>query len=240
MYLSIPIPKDGELAITVGQTVDYGTPFVKQKDKKEIKVPLASLLHKPEKKIFQYLKKFVGEQIEKDELIAEAKSFLGTKKYKSPVRGVLKEINHTDGSITIETDSENVSDLVCYFCGEVAEVGDEDVKIKVKHLKEITIAEPTNSFGGEILWYNGDEPYNLKFDITDQKIVFSVSLTPFEQVKLETLGVDGYVTIHELPEPTQLPKAKFHQLEDWQKLKEHNFPYCIVDGKNNKMYLYGV
>ena len=117
MIITITLPEADEVLVKPGQKVDFETPILKRHSKKDIKVPLAQLLKIKSKDIFSHLKKFVGEEVTKNDLIAEVKGMLSTKRYFSEYEGVLKEINHGDGSITIAVKSDQddivIKQLTC-------------------------------------------------------------------------------------------------------------------------------
>ncbi|MDO8741813.1 MAG: hypothetical protein Q7J11_01565, partial [Candidatus Roizmanbacteria bacterium] len=100
MLISVPISTADHCLLKEGQQVDFDTPFLEKKVEEEINISIAKNLGVSPQKIFHYLKKFVGESIEKNETIAINKGIFTSKKIVSKYAGQIKEINHSDGSIT--------------------------------------------------------------------------------------------------------------------------------------------
>src|SRR5690348_13796047 len=103
MTIAFTVPLESDILIKKGQEVDFDTPFVKAAETQTIEIDLAKKLSTAPKNIFQHLKKFVGEAINKGDLIAQSSSLLSSKSYYSEQQGVIKEIDHNRGVIIIET-----------------------------------------------------------------------------------------------------------------------------------------
>lgn len=244
MILSIVVPINGELLIKTGDTVDFTTPLVNNPIKKEIKIPLAKSLHINPKKIFTVLNKFVGEKIKKGDTIASHKAFLSKNKYVSEHNGTLKEVNHNDGNITLEIDSDETTMMKAFFKGEIVEIDQKidqektTIQLKVNNAKQFDMKEAKDFFGGPV-YYNKSK--NLQV-ITEEEvngyIVCTQTLLPYEQIKLETLGASGFVVLHSLPESGSVPHAKVREIPDWEELHELKLPYCTIDRAQSRMYVY--
>lgn len=244
MILSIVVPINGELLIKTGDIVDFSTPLVNNHIKKEIKIPLARSLHINPKKIFTVLSKFVGEKIKKGDTIASHKGFLSKNKYVSEHDGTLKEVNHNDGTITLEIDSDETTMLKAYFKGEIIEIDQKTdkenttIQFKVNNAKQFEMKDTKDFFGGP-MYYNKSK--NLQI-ITEEEvngyIVCTQTLLPYEQTKLETLGASGFVILHSLPETASVPHAKVREIPDWEELHTLKLPYCTIDCKQSRMYVY--
>ena len=122
MLISISISVFDRCLLKEGQLVDFDTPFLEKKVEEEINVSIAKNLDVPPQKIFHYLKKFVGESIEKNETIAINKGIFTTKKIVSKYSGLIKEINHSDGSITILNKTEIENTINSFFKGKVNKI----------------------------------------------------------------------------------------------------------------------
>ena len=107
MTIELKIPFSVHLLVKEDQLVDFKTPFFEFKTKKDINISVAKKLSIKPDKIFRYLKKLVGETIEKGEIIAEKKTFLSSKKIVSSHSGLIKEINHDLGEITLEINEKD-------------------------------------------------------------------------------------------------------------------------------------
>src|SRR3989344_7551399 len=130
MNLSVTIPEDTKCLIKPGQFVDFNSPFLENKITSDITIPVSDKLHIPSDKIFNYLKKFVGDPIEEGEVIAEKKSLINNYTVVSSSKGVIKEINHQTGEITVSTTGIQSGYSKAYFKGEVVELEKKQLKIK--------------------------------------------------------------------------------------------------------------
>ncbi|NTU73373.1 hypothetical protein HGB07_04360 [Candidatus Roizmanbacteria bacterium] len=232
----IDIPQIGNILIKPGQVVDFSTPFIETAAQEDVKIQLSSHLHVPSKKIFSFLKKFVGEEIKKGDVIAEHKSFTGYRKYKSEFDGIIKEINHEDGSITIQIKSDDEEVINCHFKGEIHEIKDEKVSLKVKNKKGYKLKETPDDHGGNVLYF--DPQMAVTEEMVRDKIIVAKSLTGYDQVKLETLGALGIITLEALQEETELATTLIQEVNDFEQIIAQQLPYCIVNKKDSTIFFY--
>lgn len=238
MKLIFTIDGDGDLLLKTGQKVTFKDPLVKKKVPSEIKIPIASSLGISPNAIFKALKKFVGDEIKKGELIAEHKSLITTKHYKSEHDGIIKEINHEEGVIVIETLS-NVDDIIfSFFQGQVINVENREITLEIEKYKEFEIQSISEDFGGELLHVSSETFIKLSEDEVKNKIVSSEKLLPYEQIKLETLGANGFITLKATTESKSVPAVVLKNNNDLDTIKSTKFPYCLISKKHNKIYIY--
>ena len=60
----------------------------------------------------------------------------------------------------------------------------------------------------------------------------------YNQLKLEVIGAVGYITIEPLSKQIDIPYARIKNIEDWEKIKKLNLPYCSVIKSQNIVYFY--
>lgn len=238
MQLTFTINVDCELLIKRGQKVKFKDPIAKKKLSEELKIPLSHILNVSPKAIFKSLKRFAGEEIKRGELIAESKGLLSSKKYCSEVDGIIKEIDHNEGLIIIETLSEEKDTHYAFFQGEITDIKKNAITVEVENYKEFTLNDVSDDFGGEIIAITQDELNAVSEDIVKDKVVFTETASSYEQVKLEALGVKAIVTANPCDEKSINFLATLKQPHDWEKIKKVEFPYCIVSKENNKIYIY--
>jgi hypothetical protein len=246
MTITFQFPYKGELLLEKGQNVDFDTPLYKEHAKEEVVVPLAKMLKTSNNKIFQNLKKFAGEPIMKGDLIAENATFLTKRKYFSEHEGTLKEINHQQGTISIQITTEQEDSVFAFFQGEVAEVEKKEdegnkiavVTLKVKHMKEADLKEATEDFGGGAVFCKDPIKAQLTEEDVDGRIVIDNEIPSYEQIKYEALGARGFVSLHSLPEKSTAAFAKLKNISDYEKLLEKPLPFCLTNIKENKIYFY--
>lgn len=238
MTITLSIPTNAKLLIKSGQEVDFKTPFIKRGLKKSIKIKIAAELGIPPAKIFLHLTKVVGDEINKGELLAAKKTFWGEKKYFSDFEGVVKEVNHEDGSIIVDVESEEERTKKTYFKGEIGEVKKTEFELKVKKAKDFALKEASSDFGGEVIHIDQSSFSNLDPDKIENKIIVGSDLRSHDQTRLEVMGAVGFVTLQMLAPKISLPYARIKNPADWDEVKNIELPYCLTDRKNNIIYFY--
>ncbi len=225
MILDIPVDSEKKLAIKVGDIVGFSTPLYKTKDVSEERIAVADLLAIHPKKIFQHLKKNVGDTVTQGDIIATKESFFSHKKIVSHLKGVITEIDHIEGVVLVETQKEGLSEL-CWFAGEVQEVTKKIIKIKVGKHQEVQAKYVQRNFGGTV-W--GEYPVGL-FERASE----------YDVAKLEALGGRGIVSVYKYEGHTQLPKAEFKLKDDFEVVKGKQFSYCFASAEHSTIIFYSV
>jgi len=240
MNISLNYPAGAKLLLKSGQEVDFGEPFYKIEKKRKIQIDVSKKLGISPNKIFKSLKKFVGEEMKKGDIIAEKKSFLDHQKLISDFDAQLREVNHNDGTITVDIKSEESLIKAVFFKGEVVELGKGEVKLKVNNHKEFPIREIINLEEGK----SGGEVYYLseKKDVTeeeiDNRVIVAKKITAYDQAKFEALGAVGFLVQDDLPDKTDHPVAKVKGVDDLKKIQTLKLPYCIIDKRESKIIFY--
>lgn len=238
MLISIQVPKDGEMLIKKTHSINFTTPLVKASRKEHKRIPLSSILGIPHNKIFDSLKKFVGDEVKVGEVIAEKQSLFLAKKYYSEYDGTIKELNHEDGSLLIEVSTDDKTEINSTIKGIVEEINKKEIMVKVKNGKEYDLKEASESFGGESFYCTGVDCQLISEDKVHGKVIIAEKLMPYDQVKLETLGARGFVTLHTLPEKSSTPWAKINKVADFEKMTDTFAPYCTIDIDKSTIYFY--
>jgi len=52
------------------------------------------------------------------------------------------------------------------------------------------------------------------------------------------MGAVGYITIEPLSKQIDIPYARIKNIDDWEKIKKLNLPYCSVIKSQNIVYFY--
>jgi len=234
MKITFTIPGDGDLNIKTGQTIKFGDPLFQKSVTVNKIVNLAKELRIKPDKIFFSLKKMVGDIINKGDLIAEKKSLFLHNLYHSEYSGVLKEINHYNGTITINVKGEPDKDSYCcaYFQGEIINIHNRKITLKVNNQFSFALKSASQDFGGLVFLVKKDHLERESIHDIDNKIIITDIISEYQQSKFEALGAKGFVTVNPLYIPSDLPFAQSKQsLQD-------DFTACIVDKKNNTIFLY--
>lgn len=236
MKLVVKIPPHKELLVTTEQEVDTDSPFLKINSPKKTSVPIAQSLGIPPQKIFLHLKKFVGDSIKPGDLLAEHKSFFSAKQFLSDVEGIITEIDHQSGSIIIEAVSTNSDVLNCFFRGTVGELNPPDIlELKVNKANEYPIFPVDDYIGGAISYYTG---VHLGEDAIENKLIIAEEIVPYDQIKYETLGARGFITLHELKKKSDIPTIKMKQIDHFEEVIHNRFPYGILGNDHSTMFFY--
>lgn len=238
MTITFPVSTSEKILVKAGQDVDFKTPLVRKTFQQDIKIPLSHILKITPGKIFQHLLKVVGEEIEKGEVIAKKKALMGEKEYASEFDGVIKEINHEDGSLIISSSTPTQKVKNAYFKGEVTDVKKNEITLKVKKAKDFDLKEISDDFGGEIKFLDDEKLPDLTPEEVGNKVVFDDTIAPFNEVKFEVMGAIGFVTLHRLTDKSSSPSAVLENSSDWKAMKSLDYPYCLASKKNSRIYFY--
>ncbi len=237
MILTITIPDEIKCLLKIGQKVDFNTPFLENKIISEQTISISNKLHILPSKIFKYLKKFVGDHIQKGDVIAEKKGLININVVVSEYAGVIKEIDHYDGSIVISALTAKDSQTKAFFKGEVEAIEKSKLKLKVVEAQEFKLKLATENFGGQAFYFV--DPNKAIFaPQTSNKIMVSEIISSYLKAKSEALGIEGFVSLKNPPPESNLPKAQIKNIEDFKKILYLNFPYCLIDKQYCKIYFY--
>lgn len=239
MLLSLKLPNDTKLLVKAGQKLNFDTPFYRSKSEVEFTIAIAGKLDVPPNKIFHYLKRFVGETVEKGSVVAVKKNLLSTKKVISEKAGVIKEVNHHEGVLIISCMEGAESDHMANIKGEVAEIKKNEIKIKIDNGIEFPLKMASGGFGGKVLFVKSGNDHNLTETDVQGKIIIARSLSEFFVIKLEALGASGIVTLLK-PESSNgtLPFAYLKNIDDFEKIAKKTLSCCFVDATCSRIILY--
>jgi hypothetical protein len=236
MILSIHIPTGGHTKVKAGDSLDFNTPLYEISSTAEHIQPYVNKLEIEPSKIFHYLKKFVGEDVKKGEVIAVKKGLLSSKKITSGFDGKIREIDHTGGNIIISIKGKK-DIMLSPVRAEVTEIKNKEIRIKIKDGKEFNLKNSSGDFGGQTIYLKNDSQPLSSSDIS-KKIVVSDSLSSYSQTKLEALGTVGYVTLSKLSDETSLPTAQLKTIQELQDIMKHACSYCYIDSKSSTIIFY--
>ncbi|MFN4212826.1 MAG: hypothetical protein ACK4FL_02580 [Microgenomates group bacterium] len=237
MQITISYPLSFNCLLKSGQNVDFNTFYLEKNITCDIEIPIAEKLGVKPVHIFRYLKKYVGEKIEKGEILALRKGLFTTSKIVSDNQGVIKEIDHHRGIVVISQIQEKTKAVKAFFKGEVLEVKKGSILLKVNKGEKFPVKTSTDNFGGEI-FYLKDPSLALSTAHLSGKILFTESVNGYLQSKTEALGATGFVLLTKLPQATDLQFAQIKNIDDFKKILKLNFPYCLITKENSTIYFY--
>lgn len=237
MEISVSIPSSLKCLLTIGQDVDFNTPYLEKKTATAIQIPVAKKLGISPTHIFRYLKKFVGETIKKGEVLAIKKGLIASAKIVSEQAGIILQIDHQEGTITVSSVKEKADTIAAFFKGEVLEIKKEEILLRVEKGGSFSIKTATENFGGET-FYLPSSSSTLSASQLSNKILISETLSPYLQSKVEALGVLGFVLLTKLTQPSDFPFAQIKNIDDFKKIKGFHFPYCLINKARSIIYFY--
>src|SRR3989339_1333749 len=236
MLITIPLSISDHCLLKEGQDVDFETPFLQKKVEQEINISIAKNLSVPPQKIFHYLKKFVGESIEKNETIAINKGIFTTKKIVSKYSGLIKEINHSDGSITILSKTEAENTVNSYFKGKVKKISKNELTVEVSKGEQFSAKNVSQNFGGKIFYPNKNSDFTT--ENVFNSVVISETISSYFKSKAEALGTNGFLSLSKLNGESEIPNAQFKNINDYKKIIKTNFTYCTILSSSSIIYFY--
>ncbi len=236
MLISVPIYTTDRCLLKENQPVDFETPFLEKKVEEEVNVSIAKSLGVPPQKIFHYLKKFVGELIEKDEIIAINKSVFSTKKIISKYTGQIKEINHSDGSITISSKTKIDNVVNAFFKGNVNKIKKNEILVETNKGEQFSAKNVSLDFGGKTFFLENNS--NFVSENLLNSVVVCDSITTYFKTKAEALGCQGFLTLTKSTDESEIPHAQFKNIDDYKKITKQQFPYCTIVSTSSMIYFY--
>lgn len=227
------------LLVKPGDSVDFDTPLTKKTFSRQDVIALSHHLRIPPNQIFMHLQKVVGESVKRHETLAEKKTMFGMKKFVSEFEGIIKEINHQEGTVIIETFAESAEITYSHFKGTIADIENNMITLRVGRFSSYPLKEATIDFGGKTMIVEDSIPLStLTFDDVAGKVIIAKAISPVEAVRLEVLDEAGTITLHEIAENTPHNAARIKNVSDWEEISKSNLPYCIIDTRHTTMYLY--
>jgi hypothetical protein len=236
MLITIPLSVSDHCLLKEDQIIDFNTPFLQKKVEEEVSISIAKNLNVSPQKIFHYLKKFVGESIEKDEIIAVNKGMFTTKKIVSKYSGLIKEINHSSGSITILSKTEVENTINSFFKGKVTKIKKNELSVEVGKGDQYPAKNISQNFGGKTFY--ADNSTDFYTESVSNSIVVCENITSYYKSKAEALGCKGFLSLSKLSEDLDAPFAQLKNINDYKKIIKTKFAYCTVVSSSSTIYFY--
>jgi hypothetical protein len=235
MELKIFLPKRAKILVKEEEKIEFNQPIFQINSEKEIIVDVNDQLKIAPNKIFNYLKKFIGDEIKKNEVLAEKKGFFGTKKILSPAEGTIKEINHETGTVTITTLLYKKI-VKSYFKGKVKGISKDELTVSIAPAISFPIKNASGDFGGLCFYLKPNQ--QIDAELVEKKIIITSLINTIDQIKLEALGAAGIVTIKPLPNQPKIPFCYLKNISDFEKILKANFSACTISKNQGKIIFY--
>ncbi len=236
MVIDIPLIKGVKILVKEKDKVEIGQPLWEYGETKNIEIDAARQLKIKPNNIFDYLKKFINDQVKKNDVIALKKSLFVEKKILAPYDGCIKEINHQSGTIILSTVIKQ-SLFFSFFKGEIEKINENEIRVMIIDGKAYPLKKNSadDYLGGEVFYLK-----NNNFNALDvnNKIVFVKKLNPLEQIKAEALGAKGFVSLNEKAEESDTPIVILKNLDDFEEIEKHKKSTCIILKNDTKIIFY--
>lgn len=237
MIINIAIEPETKVLVKEKEKIELNQPLWEYSEIKNIEIDIAHQLKIKPNNIFDYLKKFINDEIKENEIIAEKKTIFSKIKILAPHNGFIKEINHESGIIIFSSVIKK-SLFPSFLNGEVEKINQKEIRIKIADGNEYAIKKNkmNNYFGGEVFYFK-DNHFNA-LDVKN-KIMVVKKLNPLDQIKSEALGVKGFVSLNEKAEESDTPIFIIKDLNDFNKIEKQKKSTCIILKNDTKLIFYG-
>lgn len=238
MTISITIPENSKCLGVPGDKLTLNKILFEANVSNTVEVMIAEELDVPPQKIFRYLKKFLGESVQKGDVIALKKNLLSTSRVYSETAGTVREIDHKSGKLFIEVTLAKTNQISSPLIGVIKSIGEKTLDVTVGKVEEFGAKNisANQDFGGETV-YSGPQETNITLDV-ENKILVSQNFSSLAVTKAEALGAAGFVSVHPLEDKTTVPHLSLLKTEDFERIGKSNLPYCFIDVKKSKIYFY--
>ena len=174
--------------------------------------------------------------MEKNDTLAINKGIFTTKKIISKYSGLIKEINHSDGSITILSKTEVENTVNSYFKGKVKKISKNELTVEVSKGEQFSAKNVSQNFGGKIFYPNKNSDFTT--ENVFNSVVISETISSYFKSKAEALGTNGFLSLSKLNGESEIPNAQFKNINDYKKIIKTNFTYCTILSSSSIIYFY--
>lgn len=194
--LRFPLKINSKIIIKEGDIVNKGSILaIFDNDNPDLEIELSKILKVKTKDVYQFLKKRLSDNVFKDELIAEKKSFLNTISVKSPIKGKLKQIDLIRGTILLTPIDKINSKLSSPVDAKIKSITKDFIEVEIKAMK----LDGTEGIGGDVIgeFLNIHKNFKSNFEIgseVEDKIILISNLREDIVAKLDTLGARGIIS----------------------------------------------
>ena len=239
MIVRISPPKGVNIVVKEGDQVGFQTPLYEKESEETEKIDVAKAISVSPNKIFNYLTKFVGEKVKKGEVLAIKKGFFSNKKCIANRGGIIKEINHQDGSLLLKILTKNKKSNFSFFKGTIKKISGEDLEIDIEKALSFPLREINQNFGGEVFYLKKISQTKVLSEAElEGKIVITHKLNTYSFSKFSTLGVKGYVLESKKNLDLDSNYGLIKKLDDLEKIFAYNLKYCLALKNKKELILY--
>lgn len=238
MTISLSVPYDAEIKVTKGDHVEPEDILFSVHSTELTTIQITDRLHIKPEAIFHYLLKIIGEEIKKGDILAQKKGKVFSQKVLAEHNGLLKEIDHHTGSISILVAQDEQDGKIAGFRGDVEDITDNKIIIKIKSGNEFALKQSSGDGAGELFYFNSESMYfGTSQEDLENKIILIEEIKQHIAAKCEALGCTGFLYLTGEVK-TDLPAGQIKSKEDYILIKEKKKKYTIFSLDDKKGIVY--
>ena len=237
MKVEIHLPKSAKISFHLPKRVRFDETIFKIAKKKKEVLNIAKELKIEPEKIYNYLKKLIGERVEKGEILAEKKTLFSKKTFQSPFSGRVVEINHFSGTLTLETQEAESFEEFKGLQGEIVEKKGNKLVVDLKDLIALKVKKTNlpNLLAGRLSKIEKEKNFE-KTDVENQ-IVLIEKTSDYIENKLLALKTKAIITLYP-PKNKNLKFAQLSKVSDFSLAFENKKNFALIDPIQNMLYIY--
>lgn len=206
------------------QKVEFGRESLKEKREEEIIIHVSEELSIKPSDIFKVVKVSLAQQIEEGVVVAEKGSMFSTHAIRSPKKGEVRSINHSEGTLVIV--STTSIEVPFYFNSTFEKREGESFVFKVDAGKEyeVNVALP-KTFGGETVYL--DDVRQIDLATCENKIAISMLSSTMDSAKIVALSPVALVTMTADYYTADVPCIQLKDKKEWSEFVKHKWEKCM-------------
>jgi hypothetical protein len=234
MSPTISIPHNARLKINLGDKVDFGDPLFEIVDEEIIKIDIASKIKVKPERMFRYLTCLIGDQVEKDMVIAKKTTLFSSNEFICEYSGTLQNINHQDGSIDIKIQKSCRRMVNSFFKGTIEKIDKYKIQIDIQNIQKFEADEVSSDFGGPIFYFEHENQYfSMNEDEIKDHVIIAKTIKTNILAKSKTLQAAGYIFEEGEVDPN-FHYAKIKEISKLISAKKN----CLVSNLDKTIYIY--
>lgn len=231
--LTIPLLSGFKTTVEKGQAVKVGDILARKTAlPQQEKIPVSKILSVSPKKVVSYLRKKLGQEINKGEILAKKEGVLKSINILSPITGKIESVNFKDGTLLIV--SREIQELIerAPIDAIVEEVDGDKITLSFEgKVMEVEDGRGERAIGSTLVFNKHIDIPDFASEVVD-KIIIARSFTNGALAKLNALGASGVMSLEfydDFPVMVKLTK------EQYLELSKTSLPSVIVLGKKKRI-----
>ncbi len=193
----LPILYGTNILVGVGDKIDSDTPIYEFRGNYSlISLEIAQLLHIKPSQISKYLKIDPGDEIDIGTILAQKRNLFSSYSIKSPIKGVFKNMDLKDGTITIlESSGGKREKKKIPVRGKIIDISKSYIEVEAEGEVYHCMNGKGEDVIGKLLYFEEEVIGVLDINCeVEESIVMCRNILPESSVKLEVMGAVGLVS----------------------------------------------